>query len=74
MGYAYCLGHCIACKKLITFNPVRVPSLRIKGSREPICAECFKRWNAIHRISKGLKALPLAPDAYSECDETELQY
>ncbi len=58
-------GYCAGCEEFISFNPDRVPSLRVEGKKEPICRNCFDRWNQIHRISKGLKPEELNPDAYS---------
>ena len=49
MGYAYMVGNCVACKRLIHFNPHRVPSLMINGYREPLCRTCAERWNEIHK-------------------------
>jgi hypothetical protein len=72
MGYAFMVGNCISCKALITFNPVRVPSLTINGVKEPLCENCFNEWNRIHRTSKGLPPVPLQPDAYGSCGESEL--
>jgi hypothetical protein len=72
MGYAMCMGFCVACKAPIKFNPVRVPSITVNGTRQPLCKSCFNRWNQIHRTSKGLPAEPLAADAYTGCDESEL--
>lgn len=59
-----CLGSCINCNTPISFNPTKVPSLRVKGVREPICRDCHAMWNEIHRISKGLEAIPVDPQAY----------
>jgi hypothetical protein len=66
------MGRCCACGRTVSFNPLRVPSLVVNGRREPLCRFCFHRWNEIHRISKGLKPEPLAPDAYQPIDEAEL--
>jgi len=63
-GYMFVIGNCIACGTLITFNPEHVPSIRVKGSREPLCRACFAKWNEIHRTSKGIEAISLHPDAY----------
>lgn len=71
-GYAYCIGSCINCRIPLTFNPERVPSIRVNGSREPLCRECFNRWNDIHRTSKGLAPEVLHPAAYEPCPEEEL--
>jgi hypothetical protein len=72
MGYALCLGSCVNCRRPISFNPVAVPSLVVNGSREPLCIDCYERWNEIHRTSKGLEKVPLHPDAYGACEDTEL--
>lgn len=64
MGYMFVIGNCISCNNQITFNPNKVPSIRVNGVREPICENCFNRWNQIHRIDKGLEPIPLNPDAY----------
>jgi hypothetical protein len=71
MGYAMCTGACIGCGKVFSFNPVRVPSIRIKGSREPICQACVDRVNPT-RIANGLEPIVPLPDAYEPCDEDEL--
>lgn len=64
MAYMFVVGECVACKTVITFNADKVPSIRVNGVREPICAGCFRRWNLIHRVNKGLNPLPLDPEAY----------
>ena len=71
MGYALCHGHCIGCGRLFGFNPMRVPSITFKGSREPICEDCVTRVNP-WRIANGLEPIKPAPDAYEACDESEL--
>lgn len=71
MGYAFCLGECCCCGKRFTFNPVRVPSLRVKGEREPVCEDCIREANHI-RVEKGLTPLEYSKDAYSFCSEGEL--
>jgi hypothetical protein len=68
MGYAYMVGHCVACKQLIQFNPHAVPSLLVNGVKEPLCRECAERWNQIHPEN----ARPIRKDAYSMIPEEEL--
>lgn len=70
-GYAFCLGNCIGCGKRFTFNPVRVPSVTVNGSREPICLDCVNRANP-RRIANGLEPIVPLPDAYEACPEEEL--
>jgi hypothetical protein len=45
MGYAYCTSACFGCGRLFSYNPVRVPSIRVNGNREPICQTCVDRVN-----------------------------
>jgi hypothetical protein len=69
MPYMFVIGSCVACHAHITFNPSFVPSIRVNGSREPICRSCHARWNEIHRVSKGLAPVEIHPEAY-EPEET----
>ena len=69
MGYMIAFGNCVNCGRLIGFNPNCVPSIRVDGKREPLCEECFGIWNQYHRIDKGLKPIPLHPDAYEPAEE-----
>lgn len=71
MGYALCYGACCGCKRIFAFNPVRVPSCIINGSREPICQNCVVVANP-RRIANGLEPIVPAPDAYDACEEGEL--
>jgi hypothetical protein len=72
MGFAYGVGPCVGCRNIMTYNPMRVPSIRVNGEREPVCASCVRRWNDL-RIARGLPPFPEPlPDAYEPCDETEL--
>jgi len=72
MGWALCHGYCIGCGALFAFNPVRVPSITVNGSREPICNACVHRANP-ERIKNGLEPIVPASDAYEACDESELE-
>jgi hypothetical protein len=57
---------------MITFNPVRVPSVRdSRGVKQPVCRECIDRANPI-RVSKGLNPIVPADDAYEAVNEEEL--
>jgi hypothetical protein len=60
----YALGPCINCNYLICYSPQAAPSIYVKGNREPICITCFEKWNKIYRVNKGLKPIPLKPNAY----------
>jgi len=71
MGYAFAAAACIGCNRVFTFNPMRVPSITINGSREPICGDCVERANPL-RLKNGLPPIEPLPDAYEACDESEL--
>ena len=72
MSFAIVFTECINCRAPITINPVKSPSITVNGNREPLCKCCFNKWNQIHRIGKGLDPIPLDPDAYKPCDESQL--
>ena len=71
MGYVTGYSACAGCGRLFTYNPVRVPSVVINGSREPICQSCVNRVNPLRR-ERGLPEIVPAPDAYEACEEGEL--
>jgi len=68
MGYMFCTGPCVNCKKLFTFNPDLVPSTRVNGIKEPICKDCVEWANPI-RKERGLEPIPVLRGAYElqEC-------
>jgi len=70
-GFVMCMGPCLVCKNLFSFNPHRVPSYRVKGEREPICESCMKRINE-QRQERGQDPFPINPDAYEALPEEEL--
>ena len=72
MGFVLGLSPCFGCKGLFAYNPVKVPSIRVHGVREPICATCVERANP-ERIARGLEPIVAAPDAYDACEESELR-
>ena len=57
-------GPCVACKALISYSPSHVPSIRVRGEKEPLCRACHAEWNRIHRVEKGLPPEKLHPQAY----------
>jgi len=71
MGYAFCTSPCFGCGQLFSYNPMRVPSCRVNGVREPICLTCVHRVNP-RRIANGLEPIVPLPGAYEPCDESEL--
>jgi hypothetical protein len=72
------MGACASCGTPICFNPVRVPSIRMKegkldpeGTREPLCRGCAERLSdAIVRA--GGQRFEIPEDAYEGVDEREL--
>lgn len=71
MGYVMAMGRCIGCSNVFSFNPVRVPSIRINGTKEPICKECVEKVNPMRRAN-GVPEIVPHPDAYDAADEQEL--
>jgi hypothetical protein len=68
MGYAMAIGPCIGCGQIFPFNPMRVPSVRVNGEREPVCRACVERANP-ERIKRGLAPITVLPGAYEPADE-----
>jgi hypothetical protein len=64
-------GACIHCGLSFSFNPVKVPSVRLNGQREPLCEECVN-WANPQRVARGLPPIEVLPDAYTFCHESEL--
>jgi hypothetical protein len=75
MAFMSCLGNCVSCGALFSFNPERVPSIRVirkgerwvpdpTGTREPICEPCVVRGNRI-REEKGMPPIVIVEDAYT---------
>ena len=71
VGYVFATSACVGCGRIFSYNPMRVPSLTINGSRQPICEGCVARVNPT-RIKNGLPPIVPFPDAYEACDESEL--
>ena len=71
-GYSLMITSCISCDAVFAGNPKHGPSISVEGSREPICRNCFDKWNEIHRTSKGLEPHPLHPKAFEPTEEGEL--
>ena len=60
MAFMFCLGFCANCKKSVTFNPSKVPSIRVNGEKEPLCFECATKWSRLHPEAK----FEIDPEAY----------
>jgi hypothetical protein len=70
-GYAFIVGACVGCGKMMTFHPHKVPSLRVDGDRKPVCRTCIEVANP-KRIANGLDAFVIPDGAYEPCPEEEL--
>jgi len=70
-GYVTLHADCILCRRPFTANPLRVPSVRVRGVREPVCRSCVELVNAA-RAARGLSTWPIYPDSYEPCPEEEL--
>ena len=68
MGWAIVWGACASCKTMFSFNPHKVPSVRINGVREPVCRSCIERVNPV-RIKNGLAPITIDPEAYEPIEE-----
>jgi len=71
MGYAYMIGECFGCKQTFSFNPNKVPSIRIEGVKQPVCEVCIEKANP-KRKANGLEPIEILPGAYEPCNESEL--
>jgi len=69
MAYMFVTGPCLTCGKIFSFNPNKVPSLRVNGVREPICETCITLANK-ERERMGNAPHPIHPEAY-EAEEVE---
>jgi hypothetical protein len=63
MGYMVVMSACFGCGRTFTYNAERVPSILVKGTREPICQDCVDRVNPTRRAN-GLPEIEVLPDAY----------
>lgn len=70
MGVVQAYSACCGCGRPFFYNPVRVPSVRINGLREPVCPDCLSRFNQ-RRAAAGLEPVVPAADAYTAAEESE---
>ena len=68
---AFAISPCFVFKNPFTFNPVRVPSFKVDGVKEPICSGCIEFINK-QRQEQGVEPFEIHPDAYGACEEDEL--
>jgi hypothetical protein len=71
MGFVFVTAACVGCKQIISFNPHKVPSIRIQGEKQPVCQTCIEAANP-QRIKNGLDPVKILPGAYEPMDEGEL--
>ena len=71
MAYVMVISPCYGCGAPISYNPHKVPSIRVNGVREPICKGCVERVNPM-RIANGLEPIVPAHDAYEAANESSL--
>jgi hypothetical protein len=64
---------CFLCGKFFSYNPVRVPSLVVRGQREPLCRPCVEEANR-ERAAKGLATWTIHPYSYEPVDEQEVPW
>lgn len=78
MGFISCMSPCVGCGQVFSYNPDRVPSIRVNaerqpdpnGNREPICQNCVERFNGIRR-ERGLEPIVPLPGAYDPIPEEQ---
>lgn len=64
MAWMSVIGPCIACGRVFSFHPERVPSSSaITGQREPVCRPCMDRINGKRR-EMGLEPFEILDGAY----------
>jgi hypothetical protein len=71
MGYVMATGQCLLCSRPFMFNPVKVPSFRVNGVKQPMCSLCMEQVN-LKRKLMNVEEFVIPPDAYEACDEDEL--
>jgi len=70
-GYVFLMSPCFGCKVPFSYNPNRVPSIRIDGERQPVCQNCVDRVNP-RREANGLEPIVVEEGAYEAMPEEEL--
>tara|TARA_R100000789_G_C2889292_1_gene116939 strand:- start:53 stop:316 length:264 start_codon:yes stop_codon:yes gene_type:complete len=70
-GYALVIGNCYVCKQMFSFNPHKVPSIRVDGIKQALCSGCMKVINE-KREAINLTPFEINPEAYEAISEWEL--
>lgn len=69
--FALVYGGCVGCGQTFAFNPHRVPSVMVNGTREPVCSHCMGLVNR-QRVRQGLTPHSILPGAYDPIPISEL--
>lgn len=66
---------CVVCGRVFSFNPIRVPSVRLhgQGPRRPLCRSCAE-WVRDERARRELPPLVIFDDAYDPVDERDVPF
>lgn len=72
-GYVLVTSACAVCGEVISYNPNRVPSVRVRGEREPVCRPCIEAANPV-RVSRGLDPITIHPNAYEAEPEENVRF
>lgn len=67
------MGTCVRCDRLFSFSATKVPSVKINGTRQPLCEQCVGVLNA-ERVKLGLPEISVLPGAYEADDEREVPW
>ena len=73
MGYVAAMSPCAGCGRVFSYSPTKVPSVVVRGQREPICQDCVDAANP-KRIANGLPPIEVLPGAYEADDENEVPW
>lgn len=72
--YIFISAPCLACKRIFSFHPQKVPSHRDNtGHRQPICRYCVNLANP-KRIANGLDPIEVKPGAYEPAPQEEVDW
>jgi len=63
MSYMFVMGNCCNCGGLFSFHPDFVPSLRVKGEKQPVCGTCIAGANE-QRVEMGMPPFEVHSEAY----------
>ena len=69
-GWVMAYSGCFCCKQPFSYNPNKVPSIRVNGVKEPVCISCMYLVNE-KRAAAGLSLHPIDPEAYNPMPVSE---